>query len=72
MSELQAEIDSVEESNKKLKGITKVQDKNVESLVDLVKENQGILDEMRVSSLLRIVALAAIAASTLLTCLPPI
>jgi hypothetical protein len=49
--ELQTEIEGMEERNAKLQDITHVQDKNMESLVKLVIENQDILDEMRVCSI---------------------
>jgi peptidoglycan hydrolase CwlO-like protein len=48
INELQSEIGYMEKSNAKLKSITHVQDKNVDSLVELVHENQKILNEMRV------------------------
>lgn len=49
VSELQTEIEGMEEGNERLKNVKMVQDKNIGEIVDLVRENQEILDEMRVS-----------------------
>ncbi|KAL3804490.1 hypothetical protein HJC23_002529 [Cyclotella cryptica] len=45
--ELEIELERMEEETKELQDITKMQDKNIDELVDLVKENQQILEEMR-------------------------
>ena len=48
VNELQTEIKGMEEGNERLMNVKMIQGKNLEEIVDLVRENQEILDEMRV------------------------
>lgn len=47
VNELQTEIKGMEEGNERLMNVKMIQGKNLEEIVDLVRENQEILDEMR-------------------------